>query len=465
MGAVVICGGGVIGLMTATMLARDGHDVTVLESDPAGVPECPEQAWSAWDRRGVAQFRQPHNLFARFREVCDAELPGLTDDLLGAGCVPIDPLAALPPSITDRTPRPGDERVRFVTGRRPVVESVVAAAAAREPGVEMRRGTRVAALLAGPESLRGVPHVAGVRTSAGEELRADLVVDATGRRSVAPSWLAALGARPVGQEAEDRGFVYYTRYFTGPERPVRRGPALFPLGSVSLLTLEGDNDTWSVTVFGAAHDRALRAFRDPGTFTRVVAACPLQAHWLAGTPITEVLAMGGILDRHRRFSTGGTPVATGFVAVGDAWACTNPSAGRGLSVGAVHAQQLRAVVRAHLDDPAALARAFEERTERSVRPFHDHQLAADRVRMAEMTAARRGEDPPPATSPLAALVRAAARDADAFRGMIDILLCLAFLDEVLARPAVAEALAAHAEDPPPPTPGPDRRQLVELLAA
>ena len=28
---------------------------------------------------GVAQFHQPHSTFARFRQVCDAELPGLTD--------------------------------------------------------------------------------------------------------------------------------------------------------------------------------------------------------------------------------------------------------------------------------------------------------------------------------------------------------------------------------------------------
>jgi flavin-dependent dehydrogenase len=43
--------------------------------------------------------------------------------------------------------------------------------------------------------------------------------------------------------------------------------------------------------------------------------------------------MAGILDRYRRFVVDGAPVVTGYAAVGDAWACTNPSAGRGISVG------------------------------------------------------------------------------------------------------------------------------------
>ena len=65
MAKIVVLGAGVCGLAAGMILARDGHDVTVLERDPAGVPDTPGEAWERWTRSGVAQFRQPHYLHPR----------------------------------------------------------------------------------------------------------------------------------------------------------------------------------------------------------------------------------------------------------------------------------------------------------------------------------------------------------------------------------------------------------------
>jgi 2-polyprenyl-6-methoxyphenol hydroxylase-like FAD-dependent oxidoreductase len=466
MAEVVVCGGSVMGLLTSMLLARDGHDVTVLERDHAPAPDSAALAWSSWPRRGVAQFHQPHNLFSRFRLICDAELPGLTEQLVAAGCVWVDLMRPLPWSVPDPDADPKEAELPFVNGRRPVVESVVAAAASAHPRVSIRRGVAVEALLTGPGAIADVPHVTGVRVSTGERLRADLVVDAMGRQSPGVRWLEAIGARPPHVESADSGFAYYTRFFTGDQYPERRGPVSMPMGSISLLTLHGDNDTWSVTVYGQSGDRPVKALRDNDTYSRVLRACPLQAHWLDGTPITDVLPMAGVLDRYRRFVLDGRPVVTGFAAVGDAWACTNPSAGRGLSIGLIHAQVLRDVVRSHLDDPAGFALSWDEQTEQRVTPYYRNQLAADRIRLAEMAAYRDGSPMPDPDPAMARFIAAANQDPDVLRAMIRTVLCLELPQDALARPDIA-ARVAQVEvptGPPPLPPGPDRAALLDLLA-
>jgi 2-polyprenyl-6-methoxyphenol hydroxylase-like FAD-dependent oxidoreductase len=466
MAAVVVCGGGPIGLIVAMMLARDGHDVTVLEGDPAEPPADPASAFPDWERRGVAQFQQPHNLFARFRAVADAELAGLTDRLLAAGCVWMDPMSGLPPHLAD--PGEGDDdRFRFVTGRRPCIEWAIADAS-RDAGIVVRRGVAVARPLPGEEVLAGVPHLAGVVLSDGSVLPADLVVDAMGRRSPMTRWVTDLGGTVPTVVAQDCGFAYYTRYFAGPELPEFQAGALTEIGSFSLLTIPGDNNTWSITVFAASHDRTFKAVRDVAAFNRLLSACPEHAHWLQGEPVTGVLPMAGILDSRRDFVVGDRPVVTGVAAVGDAWGCTNPSAGRGLSVGSVHAQALRRTLARHLDgvvDHEALVRDWHSVTAATVAPFWRAQIAFDRVRLAEMEALCDGREPAPRDGALHRLAAHAGKDPVLLRAVAEQALCLDTTDAVLSRPEVVARLEALGPAPAGDEPrGPDRARLVELLA-
>ena len=468
---ILVIGGGICGLGTALLLARDGHDVTVLERNASPTPDSPHACWDEWTRPGVAQFRQPHNFMPGLRLLLEAELPDIQESLARSGAARFDLLNPMPPSLGDSSSRPMDDKLWTLTARRPLGEWVFANAARHEPRVTIKRGVQVSGLMTGAPVVRGAPHVTGVRTAVGEELRADLVVDATGRGSRAPQWLTTIGARAPSEDEADSGFIYYTRYFHG-RQPRRMAPALTPLGTISLLTLPGDNDTWSVTIFIAAADQPLKRLRHEESWTKAVQACPLHAHWLDGQPIGGVYAMGGIVDRYRRFVVDGTPVATGFVAVADAWACTNPSAGRGLTVGFLHARRLRDAARGRLDQPAALVQEFDASTETDIRPWYDAQIAVDRVRFAEMNALREGQQPPPVVDDLAlgirALLSTMAFDPDLYRAALEHIGTVTPIQEVLARPGVSDAIRAVRErlknTPPPSMPGPNRQQLLDIIS-
>ena len=107
MARIVVIGGGLIGFATALMVAKQGHDVTILERDPAPPPGTPAEAWDHWERQGVMQFRQPHYLLPQGLRVLEEHLPEMACAIRDAGAVPHTMLSALPPGITDRAPRPG----------------------------------------------------------------------------------------------------------------------------------------------------------------------------------------------------------------------------------------------------------------------------------------------------------------------------------------------------------------------
>ena len=372
-------------------------------------------------------------------------------------------------SLQNGSTQPGDEKFELCTGRRSTLEWALATAADQHVGVTVRRGEPISGLTTGTSVIEGVPHVTGVRLTSGDEVLGDVVVDATGRRSPTLDWLEAIGGAAPIEHDEDSGFAYYTRYFKSDDGSVPGflGPALAPYGTFSILTLPADNGTWSVTLYGLSDDKALRRFRDPDVHERVVRACPLQAHWLDGEPIGDMASMAGVVDRHRRFVVDGRPCATGLLSVGDASSCTNPSLGRGISLGLMHVELLRREIAAHLDDPASLALAFDEATEKEMRPYHDSTTRLDRDRVAGIRALLAGHAP--TLDEEAALfglfAAAAAIDVTVARAYSEMLQLYAVPSEVFARPGLVEHVRSLSDQiSTDPLPGPDREQLLELVS-
>ena len=472
MARIVVVGAGVVALGTAMLLAGDDHEITVLERDPDPPPGDPAEAWERWQRPGLNQFRQGHVFLPGFRSVVEAELPEVAKALQAAGALRLNMIRDVTPAAMTGGWRDGDERYDWLTGRRALVEAVLAAAAESTPGVEIRRGTAVVGLVTGSRARPGVPHVVGVRTRLGESIPADLVVDMSGRRSALPAWLRGIDARPPAEELEDSGFVYYGRHFRSADGsiPAMRGPVGMDWGTITSLTLPADNGTWAIVLVTGSKDTALRPLREAARWEGLVRGLPTVAHWLNGTPLDdEVQVMARLEDRCRGFVVDGQPVATGVVAVADSWACSNPANGRGASIGMLHARALRDQLRtAGLDDPAAFADAFHAATAETVEPWYRATLATDRHRLGEIEADLRGTtyDPPdPAYQLEKSLDTAVDRDPDCLRATFDIRFVLQTPAQVFARPGLRDKTLTLGSDwrGEPPF-GPTRKQILALVS-
>jgi 2-polyprenyl-6-methoxyphenol hydroxylase-like FAD-dependent oxidoreductase len=469
MSRVIVVGGGLIGLTTSLLIAKQGHDVTVLERDPEPPPKTPEEAIGSWDRPGVMQFRLVNFLMPPGRQLLDEHLPEVTALLAASGAPHYSGMANMPPSVTDRAPRPGDERFATLATRRQLLEYAMATVA--DSAADVRRGVHVTGLLSD-----GRRRVTGVQLRDPDhhhgELTADLVIDASGRRSPLPGWLAAIGADAPAEESEDLGFVYYGRFFQGPvgaDGPLPIPAGLFHYDGYSVLVLPSDAGTWSATIVLSARDHALRDLREEANFTRLLSACLLHAPVLSLEPITGMLAAAGISDRLRQLVTGTAPAVAGLLSVGDSWACTNPSLGRGITVGLMHALATAEAVDAHLGDPAALAVEHDRLTRKRVLPWYRATTQLDQQRAAQVAASIEGR--PPASAPAgpeAQVVQdvsaAMMVDPDAYRAFLELTFMLAMPGDLVSRPG----FAAHVRNiaaamPPPPSLAPTRLELLAML--
>ena len=466
---IIVVGGGIAGLGTALACARDGHQVTVLERDDTPMPPDADAAFG-WQRTGAPQVRHSHAFLARLRNLLRDRAPDVLDALFASGAAEIRFTSDLPLTLTDRSPRPGDDELVALACRRTTFEWVVRKLALEEPGVEFRHGVAARALDA-RSGAGAIPQVTGV-----DGVPADLVVDARGPRSSSAEWLATAGATPVAEELHESGIVYFSRFYrvrAGVEPPPYVGPTAADLGYLKYAIFLGDNGTFSITYAIESDDEQLRrALATPDAFETLARSLVAVAPWRidgVADPITDVHVMAGLRNRYRPIvGIDGAPLVHGFVAVGDAAVCTNPLYGRGCSLAFVHAFGLADALREHGDDFDGLGRAFGAFTERELVPWFrsaalqdaqaralHEELPAEDPRAFMQAVFREGLLPAMRTSPIV------------FRAFLRWFNLLATPDALMADPEiVSEVLAAYedrANHPPDPVLGPERDALLLQL--
>ncbi|MFD9481923.1 NAD(P)/FAD-dependent oxidoreductase [Streptomyces nojiriensis] len=334
---VVIIGGSLAGMLAAAAVKEHVDSVEILEAHelPAG----------SEPRTGVPQAAHIHWLQAGGAEAIDALLPGSIDLLMAAGAHRIPVTTDMVIYSPEGWYRRWQRATHYViTASRDLTDLVVRKEVLKDSRVTVRTHTKVVGLLGDRRAVKGVR----LRGADGIEaqLRADLVIDASGRASRLPRWLAQLGLTGLAEERLDSGMVYASRLYRAPV-PTRGWPVVAvqadprlrrPAKAGGILPIDGDR--WHVSLMGAPGGEPTRAAEDFESFARTLRH-PIVADLLEhAEPLSEVSVTHSTANRRYYYERlGARP--DGLVALGDSVATFNPVYAQGMSVAALGALALR----------------------------------------------------------------------------------------------------------------------------
>jgi len=417
---VLVAGAGIAGLGAALALGGADRHVTLIDRDRAAPTGDAEDAFLHWERRGATQLRHSHVFLGRLTTLIQNRYPELLEELTQSGARVFTFEDGLPPPLRPGYVRQkGDEELAILFSRRTTLELVMRRYASRLANVTFLDEAGVRGPIMEGSTMRGLKVE---RAGTVEEMRADLVVDATGRNTAFPDWLRETGIA-VSEEESPAGILYFTRHYRLKDaacEPPRDGtPGAGDLGYIKFGVFPADNRHFSITLAIPEIETELRlAVVKPEVFERVCGEIPGCARWTdpaRAEPASQVFAMGNLKSVWRTYN----PEPLNFFALGDAAVRTNPLYGRGCSAGIVHAHVLREVLDATPDAQARAAK-FAVETRKTLRPFYDSMVRQDKQAIKR---AENERDPAYVPSRRAKMIKSLLEDAigPATRGDINVL--------------------------------------------
>ncbi|HKU43733.1 MAG TPA: hypothetical protein VJR89_36490, partial [Polyangiales bacterium] len=236
-------------------------------------------------------------------------------------------------------------------------------------------------------------HVRGVeftRDDQPEHLAADIVIDASGKRTKLPDLLRAQGAK-IDVIEKPSGFVYACRHYRldNPSSSPPREDGGGNLDYLGYATFYAEHGHYSLTFGVPVEETELaQAISRADGFETLCEKLPVLRLWTRrSSPTTKVLGAGRFENRWVQYRSRSGPELLGYFAVGDSHIETNPMYGRGCASAFVQAHVLGAVL-AETQDESRRSRAYYERTRGLLWPYFQLAVATDSMYHARARLAR-----------------------------------------------------------------------------
>ncbi|MCB0036101.1 MAG: FAD-dependent monooxygenase [Anaerolineales bacterium] len=361
-GRAVVIGGSIAGLTAARVLSDHFKTVTVIErSTLANGFDFPQ---------GAPQARHPHLLLIRGERILEGLFPGFGQNLLDGGAQRLNFGRDLRMRVPDGwLPNYETEMAAIATSRR-LLDHTVYQRVAENAKVTFKPHSEVMSICTDEANKRAIGvQIRNRVTGLVEDVPAEFVVDASGRSSKAPEWLAQLGFDPPEEQTVNAFPGYTTRIYEIPKGFDQNWKTLYimpnpPHVTRGAIIVPMEGNLWHVSLIGMNRDYPPTDEKGFMAFARSLVSPEVYEAIKEAKPASPIWGYRRAENRMRRFDALDRYLE-GFVALGDAVYALNPVYGQGMTLAAIASQLLDQCLAAQaqktlLNDFTGLAEKFQK---------------------------------------------------------------------------------------------------------